>query len=366
MKAIIIFVDIRGFTHWSESTETTDFAPSFVEAFMKTIKEKITHSIVKGLGDGAMIVKEIHTDPNEESIMNDFSKLLLGIAEVENDFKSLCLKMSRIHGHKTDLRLGWGVVRGSVKKFGHEGYWDYLGSNINKCARLCGIARPFGVVIDREDFWDIPKDSSFKFLGQTHRLPGLKSDVKVWVTNEISSQFIPREKLRETPEVHVAGVCFKKDNNVLKALIAKRKSNREIFPNLYEGCGGQLAFSESFTDGIRRHFMLEMKISVKVIQKHNILYEIAKPNIHIIPGIKFIALHESGEPESENHEHITWVTKSGIQDMSEDTFIPGTKNDFLAFFSIVESPNFSFSQKWVQDHATTHTSKRPTDIEPPP
>ena len=34
---------------------------------------------------------------------------------------------------------------------------DYIGSNINRASRLCDMARPFGIVIDAEDFSEMKK-----------------------------------------------------------------------------------------------------------------------------------------------------------------------------------------------------------------
>jgi len=47
-----------------------------------------------------------------------------------------------------------------------------------------------------------------------------------------ATQFIPREKKRGCPEVHVAGVCVKRENNDISVLIAKRNSDRTLFPDL--------------------------------------------------------------------------------------------------------------------------------------
>ncbi|MGB7533284.1 MAG: hypothetical protein WA977_09995 [Halobacteriota archaeon] len=78
----------------------------------------------------------------------------------------------------------------------------------------------------------------YNFVKEVRKLEGIVDDVNVWVTNEIASQFIPREKVRETPEVHVAGLCIKNENDKITALIARRNKDRALFPGLYEGCGG--------------------------------------------------------------------------------------------------------------------------------
>ena len=80
----------------------------------------------------------------------------------------------------------------------------FIGATFNKCARLWDLARPFGIVIERHDFPTLPQNAPYRFVAQIRKLEGIVDDVNVWVTNEIATQFIPREKIREAPEVHIA------------------------------------------------------------------------------------------------------------------------------------------------------------------
>src|SRR4051794_1017474 len=116
--------------------------------------------------------------------------------------------------------LGWGVVRGSVRKIGSGKKIDYVGRNVNKCAKLCDVARPFGIVLDYRDFRDLPTAHRPVFAQQLRKLSGLGEN-DVWVTAEIVSQFVARGKLRQTPEVHVAGFCIDdKNRRGIKILVA--------------------------------------------------------------------------------------------------------------------------------------------------
>ena len=154
------------------------------------------------------------------------------------------------------------------------------------------------------------------------------------VTNEIATQFIPREKMREAPEIHVAGLCIKIEKGNMMALIARRETNRKLFPGLYEGCGGQLAYSESLSDGVKRHFRLEMGIDVDVIETIHNFYEIKEPNEPLIPGIKFLCIYSAGTPESKNHSEIRWVNEEELKLITPEEFIPGLKDDFINFIEI--------------------------------
>ena len=233
------------------------------------------------------------------------------IDQVDDDFQKLCNSFSEIR---------WGLVSK-----------DFIGVNINKYARLCGIARPFGIVIEYDDFRNIPKDTRHSFVKQTRKFVGIVDDVDVWVTNEISDQLIPREKVREAPEVHIAGLCIKTEGDDIKALIAKRNSDRKLFPSMYEGCGGQLKYSESFVEGVKRHFSREMHIDVDVIESIYSLYKIEVPGEPLIPGIRFLCKYIDGTPKSKNHTEVKWVSKDELIKIPSSKFIPGLKEEFINF-----------------------------------
>lgn len=139
--------------------------------------------------------------------------------------------------------------------------------------------------------------------------------------------FVTREHQRRTVETHVAGICIKEEKNQMYILIARRKNTRKLYPGLYEGCGGQLIQGELFTDGVRRHYKCEMGVSVDVMQDIHRFYYISPENEPTIPGIVFLCKYRSGEPNSENHTDIRWITIDELKNMSDTLFIPGIKNE---------------------------------------
>lgn len=346
-EAVIIFSDIRGFTKWSDGTKAFLHIDKFINEYYKIIEDSFTNEYhIKKLGDGAMIVREVISD--EENPYNDILKEdLEKIKHIEDKFTELCNHFSERYGYKTELALGWGIVRGVVKKI--DG--DYIGANINKSARLCGIARPFGIIIEKDDFPVDPTGVLFDFSSQIRKLEGIAVDVNVWVTKEIATQFIPREKKRECPEVHVAGICVKRENDDISVLIAKRKSERTLFPDLYECGGGQLAASESFLDGVKRHFSSEMHIDVDVNENLYKLYEIRQPDEPIIPGIKFLCEFKSGKFQSNNHSEHKWVTKEELEFIPEKEFIPGIKEDIIDFIEKYRAQYPQTLQKKIRNSA---------------
>lgn len=337
IEAIVVFVDARGFTSWAEKTDI--FA--FIDVFGKDLQDLIAdvwHGwTVKHLGDGAMLIRQISKDIAEAETTETLLKtalfhVLSNIRETDKRFLLLCKKLSMRYGSQIPLELGWGITKGHIKRAGK----DFIGADINKSARLCSIARPHGIVIDRDDFPivpSLPKKTGVLLYPQIRKLKGIPSDVNVWVTKEIATQFVTRENLREIPEVHVAGLCIKEMNGVLYCLIAKRASFRQLYPDLWEGCGGQLAKGELFATGVERHYERELNIKVEVKETIHKFYHIQPRNEAAIPGIAFLCVYRSGEPKSINHSEVKWVPEDELRHIPEEQFIKGVKLEFSEFIS---------------------------------
>jgi len=62
---------------------------------------------------------------------------------------------------------------------------EYCGKDINKGARLCGMAGPDGIVINANDFPELPEfpaDSAMFFSRETCTLKGISGIHDVWIT----------------------------------------------------------------------------------------------------------------------------------------------------------------------------------------
>ena len=332
INALILFVDMRGFTRWAGIVDNFSFIDEFINRWYELLRNTFCENeyYIKNLGDGAMVIKEIETETTETILKDILSDTLMKIENTKTGFRDLCKEFSIKKGSKILLDLGWGITKGAIKKTGSE----YVGPEINKCSRYCDIARPYGIVIDAIDFQEpfIPTD--IELYKQTRMLKGINEDADVWVTKEIYTQFLTREEFRQSPEVHVSGICFKRDKERDYVLLGKRKLSRSLFPGLYEGCGGQLANNETFEDGVKRHYKLEYGINVEVMIEEHVFYDIIKPNKPLIPGISFLCDYISGEPKSENHEAPTpkWFSKEDFEEIPESDFIEGLKARTQGFF----------------------------------
>ncbi|WP_156326126.1 NUDIX domain-containing protein [Nonomuraea sp. SBT364] len=325
ISAVVIFVDVRGFTRWAEANEVFINLHDFVGGFLAILRKRFPEYHLKPLGDGALLVLELPESQTQREVTALLSRLLATVGRVEREFGKLCLDFGNRVGHSAELQLGWGIVRGKVLRVRD----DWAGHNLNKCSRLCGEARPFGVVIDRDDFPTLPRDSR-GLTAQIRKLRGI-GEVAVWVSGEIASQFVPRERLRETPEVHVAGTCFVEDGDGrIRLLLAKRAADRELFPGRLEGCGGQLRRSETFAEGLRRHFRSEMNIDVEVLSDLHCFYEIREPGAPVIPGIRFLCRKVGdNRPSSPNHSSLIWVREGDFRTMPAQTFVGDLKQELM-------------------------------------
>jgi class 3 adenylate cyclase/isopentenyldiphosphate isomerase len=321
---ITVFLDIRGFTQWSENTKANLYMKDFIGKFYQFIGEEFSGFYQKKLGDGMMLVKEMSSPPNLGMAQQEILDILNKIDSSDKWFSQVCIDFGKDYAFKIDLSLGWGIVRGDVNRVEDEGKLaDYLGADINRAARLCGIARPYGIVIDKNSFYDLPQEISKRFYEEAYRLKGIAEPVEVYVTSSIRESLFPREEKKETPEIHVAGSCFKLENDQIKVLLAKRNPDRKLYPGCYEGCGGQLARNETFIEGVKRHYLKEMGIEIEVKQDCHVFHEIHSPEEPLIPGIRFLCEYKSGNPKSQRHTEIKWCSISELEAMEDSLFPPG-------------------------------------------
>jgi isopentenyldiphosphate isomerase/class 3 adenylate cyclase len=328
VTVLVLFTDVRGFTKWSEANEVFVNLRDFVDGFMKILRRrfKAPDFEIRPRGDGALLYAAVEPDLSRREVTRLLGRTLTTIRHVEEDFARHCAEFGRRVGHGADLHLGWGVVRGRAIPVDE----DLAGHNINKCARLCSEARPYGIIIDRDDFPDLPQVAQ-GFVDQVRILRNV-GEVRVWVSPEIASQFVGREHLRETPEVHVAGTCFTEDSaGRIRLLVARRSAERRLFPGLWEGCGGQLRRSETFVSGVRRHFSQELGLDVEVLEGLHCFYSINEPDEPVIPGIRFLCRRVgSAEPASANHSAFAWVTEEEFREMPAEEFVGELKAEVTA------------------------------------
>jgi hypothetical protein len=119
-------------------------------------------------------------------------------------------------------------------------------------------------------------------------------------------------------------------NGRLEILVARRAKSRRLYPGKLEGCGGQLRLSESFADGVRRHFRLELGLDVDVLVDLHNFYEIREPDEPLIPGIRFLCRQVGGtSPLLRNHSEIHWIPEEEFKETPGSAFVGDLKNEVL-------------------------------------
>jgi 8-oxo-dGTP pyrophosphatase MutT (NUDIX family) len=140
-----------------------------------------------------------------------------------------------------------------------------------------------------------------------------------------------REKKRYLIETHVAGICFRETETDIEVLIAKRRSDRKLYPSKWECGGGQVRAGENFTEAIKREMRDEFGITIQSVVVFG-TYEIKVPDLEQkkIPGIKFVCFFEGfsdGEGiQIEKEEFSQWRWQS-INNLSGINFIQGVRED---------------------------------------
>jgi hypothetical protein len=74
--------------------------------------------------------------------------------------------------------------------------------------------------------------------------------------------------------------------------------------------------SETFVDGVRRHFSQELNLDVEVLEDFH--------------GIRFLCRRVgSNEPESTNHSELRWVTEEQFRNMPSADFVGNLKHEVI-------------------------------------
>jgi class 3 adenylate cyclase len=176
-----VVADIRGFTAWMSANDLFVVA-RLIPSLWRTLSDLFPRSNghhIKLLGDGGLIV----TPSSGKKANRQLRSILDSIAEAERCFGNECRRVGDQLGCDISLNLGWGVSRGLGLYFPQ--FDDYLSQDVNKAARLVAVARPHGVIVDREDFPTLPSEYRDRFRQSTVVLNGV-GPCKAWLSEEVT------------------------------------------------------------------------------------------------------------------------------------------------------------------------------------
>jgi len=142
---IALMIDIRGFTSFSMSRESSE-AAIFLKKVYQTILDKYfpEAAFFKLTGDGLVIIVPYTEEGLKESCTNMVKKCL----DLIRDFSSLCNGDPAIY-FVVPRKVGIGLSRGAATcVISGDKVLDYSGRVLNLASRLTDIARPSGIVCD--------------------------------------------------------------------------------------------------------------------------------------------------------------------------------------------------------------------------
>lgn len=142
---IAINVDIRGFSSFSKTVESTEVAVFIKRVYMKLIDNYFaTASFFKPTGDGLLVIIPY----TEENLSQVVTNTMENCLQILTDFGNFCAKDPMIN-FQVPQNVGIGISRGSVcYLISGKRILDYSGSVLNIASRLMDFARPSGIVFD--------------------------------------------------------------------------------------------------------------------------------------------------------------------------------------------------------------------------
>lgn len=144
---IVVIIDIRVFSAFSQTRESFDVAMFVKRVYIKLIDSYFPFaSFYKSTGDGLLL-----TIPWEEKNLKEMSQKVIGSCiKCHSEFGTLCDGEPSIN-FEVPRKIGIGVARGSACCLvSGDTVIDYSGRLLNLTSRLNDLARPSGIIIDGE------------------------------------------------------------------------------------------------------------------------------------------------------------------------------------------------------------------------
>jgi class 3 adenylate cyclase len=171
----VVFIDMRGFTSFTESVEPEDLL-AMLREYHGEMGRLVLHyegTLERFTGDGIMI---FFNDPVEIDAPEE--QALRMALEMREAASRLGTKWSRLGG---ELGVGIGIANGyaTLGVIGFEGRWDYaaIGTVTNLAARLCAVAAPGQILVSDRLLTRVEQHFQAKDVGEIE-LKGLKHPVR--------------------------------------------------------------------------------------------------------------------------------------------------------------------------------------------
>lgn len=225
---ISVFADIRGFSSFSQETESPDAAMYIKRVYARLIDEYFASaSFYKPTGDGLMVIIPY----SEETLAEVSTAAVRSALACLQEFPAICNNDPMINFRVPD-RIGLGMARGTAcRLFAGDKTLDYSGRLLNLTARLMNLARPSGVVIDGDfGLAMIPEPERIRFKEAQVYLRGIAEGTPRLVYLLDSVVKIPKENLAPFGEPVWRSAQLKKVLKNLKPLGPRLRLNLPSSP----------------------------------------------------------------------------------------------------------------------------------------
>jgi len=195
---IVVFIDIRDFSPFSQRCESPDTAMFIKRVYMKLIDSYFNFaSFYKSTGDGLLLTIPF----GEKNLEETCQRVIASCIAAHSEFANICNGDPMITYEVPD-KVGIGVARGTAccLKSG-ETMIDYSGRLLNLASRLTGLARPSGIVIDGKFGINLlSKEQKSNFEEADVYLDGIAESepIQVYLTKEFTK--IPQHNKRPIAE----------------------------------------------------------------------------------------------------------------------------------------------------------------------
>ena len=184
---IVVIIDIRGFSAFSQRCESPDTAMFIKRVYMKLIDSYFPFaSFYKSTGDGLLL-----TIPFDEHNLAEVSqKVVQSCINCHSEFGNICDNDPMIN-FEVPTKIGIGIARGTACcLISGETIIDYSGRLLNLTSRLTELARPSGIVIEGKFGIDLLDENiRDKFQEQDVYLDGIAEDepIQVYFAKEFTT-----------------------------------------------------------------------------------------------------------------------------------------------------------------------------------
>ena len=183
-EVVVVFLDLRGFTAFSENSEPEEVMGVLREYHAEMGKLIHAHegTLERFTGDGMMIFF------NDPVVVPNPTERAIRMAMAMRERAARLIDTWRKHGH--DLALGIGIAKGyaTIGAIGFEGRMDYgaIGTVTNLAARLCGEASGGQILASRKTLSDIDHLVDAEPIGELH-LKGMARPISAFSITDLKS-----------------------------------------------------------------------------------------------------------------------------------------------------------------------------------